>query len=230
MVELIAAAGLLGPMATPSIVDRRCDTFETRAVVGGRAVCLSDGAACRPRYEKRYRRYGFRCRGGSLEYDWAALHRPMHVPAIAAGGPCPASTPRPKVPPAVAVNISYAFGPGPAYPTLDGRSGHAAVAMTWPPTEPPYLGWAGTKVLWTVPSYTGAVLVRGRQLDGPNQLGFDLGPSWTDSVLPEIRLVGRDEGLHPAATLVHTPGCYAYQIDTLRRSYLIVFDATFSFT
>jgi hypothetical protein len=35
--------------------------------------------------------------------------------------------------------------------------------------------------------------------------------------------------LHPAATFVRTPGCYAYQVDTLRSSYLIVFEARFGF-
>jgi hypothetical protein len=34
------------------------------------------------------------------------------------------------------------------------------------------------------------VLIRGQQLDGPNHVGFDLGPGWTRRVLPEIRLVG----------------------------------------
>jgi hypothetical protein len=49
-------------------------------------------------------------------------------------------------------------------------------------------------------------------------------------VLPEIRLVAPEEGLQPAATFVPTPGCYAYQVDTPRRSYLIVFEAKFGFT
>lgn len=223
MVELIAAAVVLGSAGLPSTSDRRCATDETRAIIGGRAVCLSEGATCRLRYQKRYRRYGFRCRDGSLEYDWGALHRPLHVPTIAAGAPCPASPPRRNVD--AAVMVSPAFGPGPAYPTLDGSSGRAVVVLVWPPTDPPYLGWAGTKVLWTVPTYTGAVLIRGRQLDGPNQVGFDLGPGWTNHVLPEIRLVGPEYDLHPAATFVRTPGCYAYQVDTLRSSYLIVFEA-----
>jgi hypothetical protein len=229
MVELIAAALVLATAGAPSTPDRRCDTYETHAIVGGRAVCLSEGTACRSRYQKRYRRYGFRCRSGSLEYDWAALHRPLRVPRIAAGTPCPASSQRRKVHPAVSVNIAHAFGPGPAYPAVGVSSGRAVVVMVWPPTEAPHLGWAGTKILWTVPLYTGAVLVRGRQLDGPNQVGFDLGPGWTHRVLPEIRLIGPDEGLHPAETFVPTPGCYAYHVDTLRSSYLIVFEARFGF-
>ena len=63
--------------------------------------------------------------------------------------------------------------------------------------------------------------------DGPHEVGFDLGPNWTRRVHPEIKLVGPEEDLHPAATFVAAPGCYAYQVDTFRTSYLIVFDATF---
>jgi hypothetical protein len=44
-------------------------------------------------------------------------------------------------------------------------------------------------------------------------------------VLSEIQLVGPDAFLHPAATFVRAPGCFAYQIDTARSSYLIIFEA-----
>jgi hypothetical protein len=186
MVGIVAVAATLATVSGPSNIAQRCANHGTPATIGGRIVCLSPVAPCRARHQKRYRKYGFRCSDGSLEYDWSA---------------------------------------SPAYPTLSVRSDRAAVVMVWPPTEPPYLGWAGTKVLWTVPLYTGAVLVRGRQLDGPNRVGFDLGPGWTNRVLPEIRLIGPEEGLHPAATFTRTPGCYAYQVDTLRSSYRIVFDA-----
>ena len=174
MLALIAAVAALATAGAPSPPERRCAAGETRAIVGARVVCLSDAAPCRIRYQERYRRYGFRCHAGLLDYDWRPLRRALRVPTIAAGAPCPASAPRGNV--AGAGLTMRAFGPGPAYPTLDGSSGRAAVGMVWSPTEPPYLGWAGTKVLWTVPRYTGAVLIRGRQVDGPNGLGFDLGP------------------------------------------------------
>jgi hypothetical protein len=229
MFELLATAAILGTTMISSVGDRRCDAFETRAIVGGRVACLREGKVCRGRYQKQYRQNGFLCRRGSLEYDWETLHRPLRIPTIAAGTECPASTRRRKVPAAVSVNVSPAFGPGPAYPTLGQDSGRAKLEMVWPPTEPPYLGWGGTKVLWTAPTYTGAVLVRGRQLDGPHEVGFDLGPGWTNRVMPELRLRGPEQGLHPAATLVPAPGCYGYQIDVLKRSYIIVFEVMFAF-
>lgn len=220
------AAAMLGKAGGLTAV-HRCAASETRAVVAGRVACLSVGKACQSRYAKAYRRYGFICHNQSLRYDWRRLHRPLHVPTIGAGTTCPATRPRPRAPPSV--NLPYAFGPGPAYPTLDLSSGRAAAVMVWPPTEQPYFGWAGTKILWRVPMYAGAVLVRGRQLDGTSQVGFDRGPDWTHHVLREIKLVGPGSDSIPAATFVRTPGCYAYQIDTLRRSYLIVFDVTFRF-
>jgi hypothetical protein len=99
------------------------------------------------------------------------------------------------------------------------------LTFVWPPTEAPYRGWYGTKALWTIPRYTGAVLVRGRQLDGDGGLGFDRGPGWSNRVHNALRLVGPESGLHPAATFVRRPGCFAYQVDVLHASYLIVFRA-----
>jgi hypothetical protein len=99
------------------------------------------------------------------------------------------------------------------------------LTFVWPPAEAPYLGWYGTKALWTIPRYTGAVLVRGRQLDGDSGIGFDRGPDWSNRVHPGLRLVGPETELHPAATFVRRAGCFAYQVDVLRGSYLIVFRA-----
>jgi hypothetical protein len=99
------------------------------------------------------------------------------------------------------------------------------LTFVWPPTDAPYRGWYGTKALWTIPRYTGAVLVRGRQLDGDSGLGFDRGPGWSNRVHQGLRLEGPEAGLHPAATFVRRPGCFAYQVDVLRASYLIVFRA-----
>ena len=156
-------------------------------------------------------------------YEWRPLYRPLRIPAIAPGTPCPAAPPRGRL--AGSGMRSSAFGPGPAYPTLAIRSGRAGIGLVWPPDDPARPGWTGTKVLWWVPRYDGAVLIRGRQLDGPNAVGFDLGPRWTRTVLRELRLVGPTYDLRPAATFFQAPGCYAYQVDTLRSSYRIVFVA-----
>src|SRR4051794_21917237 len=91
MVELIVAAAMaLGAAGSPA---PQCSAYETRAIVGGRAVCLSEADACRPRYQQQYGRYGFRCRGGLLSYDWPRLYRPVRVPTLSPGESCPASVP-----------------------------------------------------------------------------------------------------------------------------------------
>ncbi len=71
-----------------------------------------------------------------------------------------------------------AWGEGPAYPGgLDFGEGKPVLRYEDPiPPDSGFYGsaWFGNKVLWIVdPIYRGAVLIRGRQLDGPNELRFD---------------------------------------------------------
>lgn len=218
-----------GASADRSFTTVRCSVDSTPAVVGKRRVCLREGADCRRRYQRQYRRHGFVCSSGSLGYDWRPLRRPLHIPTLTPGDVCPATLPSGTIGDRGGVDLSAtpAFGPGPALPAgLNAASGSAVLWLTWTPGHSDsYAGWWGTKVLWTVPRYYGAVLIRGGQLDGANALGFDLGPNFTRRVLPELRLTGPMDDVRPAATFVRAPGCYAYQVDTFRSSYLIVFDA-----
>jgi hypothetical protein len=197
----------------------RCGDQFISATIAGKHRCLQRQMACRSRWNRDYHRYLFDCHGGSLVYWWRGLlRRPLHIPTLAAGTPCPADTP-------TGGSDAYGktrFGPGPAYPTLGLRDGHAALTylVGWG-----YDGWDGTKVLWTVPSYRGPYIVRGRQLDGPGEVRFDQGPNWTNKLHNELRLVGPYADLNPAATFLRAPGCYAYQVDGRGFSYTIVFDA-----
>jgi hypothetical protein len=224
---LAAIAAAFLATGAPGSSTSRCSTYQARAVIAGRVVCLSEGGICRPRYQAAYTRYGFRCGGGTLSITWLGLHRRMRIPSIPAGAACPASTASGTLGDKGNTDapLAPAFGPGPAFPTLAADNGRAFLSLTWSPSEQPYTGWFGTKALWTIPRAPGKVLVRGGQLDGVNPVGFDVGPSWTSRVLPEIQLVGPDSILHPAATFVREPGCYAYQIDTARSSYVVVFEA-----
>lgn len=167
----------------------------------------------------------FDCARGYLDYWWdGLLRRPLRVPTIAAGTPCPASEVRGTLGDhgGLDASTSPAFGPGPAYSTLGVDRGRAVLhyLLGWG-----YEGWDGTKALWTVPRYHGPYVVRGRQLDGLNELRFDQGPGWTNRLNEALRLVGPDASLHPAATFLRAPGCYAYQVDGRGFSYLIVFEA-----
>jgi hypothetical protein len=228
-VVLVLAGTVSSAQANQGSGTTRCTTGSTAVVIGKRQVCLRDGGACRRRFQAQYRRHGYVCQSGFLWYDWKPLRRPLHIPTLTPGSPCPATAPRGTIGERGVGDLpgTPAFGPGPAFPMgLSTKTGSAVLGLTWAPAaDDAYAGWWGTKVLWGIPGYYGAVLIRGGQLDGSNRLGFDIGPRWTNTVLPELRLVGPEFDLHPAATFVQAPGCYAYQVDTFRSSYLIVLEA-----
>jgi hypothetical protein len=72
-------------------------------------------------------------------------------------------------------------------------------------------------------------LIRGRQIDGPNELRFGPGdnPS-TELQLDESNMAVIGEGdwpNWPSYTRLRTPGCYAYQVDGTSFSTVITFQA-----
>lgn len=143
----------------------------------------------------------------------ASVRRPLHLPAVVAGQPCP-STPRHQV---ETVDFGgYALGSGPVEPmSLGPRS-------LWPN------GWYGYKTLWfTLPSYTDAVLIRGARIDGDGPVGFGEGPRIGHLIIPPGPTVNGHDGYReaPGGTFVKSPGCYAFQVDGLSFSYTIVFVA-----
>jgi len=195
-------------------------------VIAGRHRCLQRGVACRARFNSAYHRYLFHCSGGYLVYWWAGLlRRPLQIPMLSAGSACPAAEQNGTLGDHGDLDLptAPAFGPGPAYPTLASDGGRAV--LWYRVGFSPDKGWEGTKVLWTVPRYNGPYIVRGRQLDGANELQFDQGPNWSNKLHAQLRLVGPYTRLNPAATYLGAPGCYAYQIDGHGFSYLIVFEA-----
>jgi hypothetical protein len=155
---------------------------------------------------------------------WHRLQRPLRIPSIAPGTSCPTTARDPR---GDLTRIGFsgaAWGGGPAYPAgLGSDSGPVLGYLDPIPMSSEFFGsgWSGNKVLWVVDSsYYGPVLVRGRQLDGPNEIRFNRG-------FPpprELRLAAWPKH-HPSSTRVHAAGCYAYQIDGLGFSYLIVFEA-----
>jgi hypothetical protein len=217
---------------------RRCAPDEVPAKIGGRQRCLALGTACRARLNPAFHRYFFHCAFSHLDYWWEGLRRrPVNVPAVVPGKPCGTSSASGDLAqigthPAIR---GPAWGPGPAYPwglTLDG--GKPVLRFEYPPRPESgwaESGWGGTKVLWVIAaSYHGPVLVRGRQLDGPNEARFQDGrPGFTRETAlrppAELRLTGPETRANPATTRLRAPGCYAYQVDGRRFSYLIVFEA-----
>jgi hypothetical protein len=165
---------------------------------------------------------------GNAADIWRRLHRPLHLPSLAAGAPCPVSTVAKRVD-WKPINIfgGSGIGPGPVYPGLGSTGGHVNVMP-----DSQYGGpWLGGKLFWYVsPAYRGPVLIRGRQLDGHRLMGFNGGKT----PQPELRIHSRDtvswsgqppgsRGV-PSSVRVLTPGCYAVQIDGIHFSRVVVFD------
>ena len=82
--------------------------------------------------------------------------------------------------------------------------------------------WSGQKTMWIVARGAGRVLVRGRRLDGPEQVRFEHG------TLPRLERRLPRAGRHPSMTRLRAPGCYGYQVDGSRFSYVVVFEARLS--
>jgi hypothetical protein len=151
--------------------------------------------------------------------DWAhvtiprRMRRRLHLPKLTRGPECPVSARH-----VVAAQYGPGLGAGPAYPAgFDEQSTLHYAGSIFP--RP----WTGNKVLWYVDAaYRGPVLIRGHQLDGKWWIGFEGGRHPTS----ELRLRGgttwRD---FPSYTRVRAAGCYAYQIDGLTFSRVIVFRA-----
>ena len=155
---------------------------------------------------------------------WPALRRPLRIPRVDASAPCPVAQGH-----TVSPSFGVALGVGPVYPVGLGESATLPFVypvrpdQVWYPSE-----WSGNKVLWVgAPTYRGPVLIRGRQLDGPNLVRFENG------TLPpaELRLDplgGSAPGgwqHRPTYTRVRAPGCYAYQVDGTTFSRVVVFRA-----
>ncbi len=104
---------------------------------------------------------------------------------------------------------------------------HSVITILFPPPQGWGDEWSGTKRVWLLDTrYASRALVRGRQLDGPNEVRFVHGyPGFTaGKILNPVRELLIEGNDAPSLTRVRAPGCYAYQVDGRTFSYLIVFE------
>jgi hypothetical protein len=161
------------------------------------------------------------CIDETLWITWKSLRkRPLDSRTVTPGAACPVTTQTGRV------GGLPGLGPGPAYPI----GTDPVISITIPPPASWGPEWSGTKRVWLLdPSYLpGRVLVRGRQLDGSDEVHFVYGrPGFTDenrmNPVRELRLESHPD--YPSLTRVRGPGCYAYQVDGRTFSYVIVFEA-----
>jgi hypothetical protein len=146
-----------------------------------------------------------------------ALRRAWVMPKLAPGAPCPLMTTRHTPDP----HLAPIQGDGPVGPAGIGKTGSLEYSLGSDLTDPT---WGVAKVLWAVDgALDGPVLVRGRQLDGPNEVRFE-DPAVPELVLPDYG-PGNPWRDYPSYTRLRAQGCYAYQIDTRSRTSTIVFRA-----
>ncbi len=139
---------------------------------------------------------------------WTSIRRPLQVPQLEPGEPCPAATHN------GVWQAYHAAGDGPVYAA--GAAGDGVLAYN---LAGGVEGRGVAKGFWAAnPDYRGPILIRGRQIDGTETLLF--GQDETDSLGDELYLSGggelpSDDGwrVWGLRTFLRAPGCYAVQID-----------------
>lgn len=171
-----------------------------------------------------------------LNSVWPSLwQRPVRLPSVAIGQPCPATPGR---------SFTEGYGPGlgsgPVFLLLSGPSDGTLLAQALRGIGGRTIGWSSQQVRWVVhPLYHGPVLVRGARIDSAGALQFNGGldqpmdPSQLIVApgLTHLRLVGDSSYGAPwiawnTYLRVREAGCYAVQVDGLSFSEMIVFRVT----
>lgn len=161
---------------------------------------------------------------------WRELHRPLDLPEVPAGEPCPVSPVDQRVDwPSTNIFGGSGTGPGPVYPGIGSEPVGSVETMGAPIRGP----WFGGKVFWYVtPAYRGRVLIRGRRLDGPESLRFTDEGAFSRELRirrrTSVSWKGQPPGSRgePSGVLVRSSGCYGVQVDGTRFSRTVVFTAS----
>ena len=151
------------------------------------------------------------------------LNRPLHFPALRPGQRCPASQGGP-------VNTAdfegIALGNGLVRVVIanagDLRRG---VADLSPSSSPP---WLALKTLWfSVPAYQGPYIIRAKRLGHAGPVALGEGPTVAPLVVPPGPTLNGTGGWReaPGGLWVKTSGCYAWQVDGLTFSEIIIVHA-----
>lgn len=157
----------------------------------------------------------------------SALRRPLHFPVLRPGHRCPASSGRPVT---IGEDSGTEQGTGPVR-VLTGASRHGIASLLAHTNAPP---WLGLKTTWfSVPGYQGPFVIRATRLGRPGPVAQGgMPPVIAPLVVPPgptittVPLSGRP-GYREVITVlsVRSPGCYAWQVDGLRFSEIIVIRA-----
>jgi hypothetical protein len=189
-----------------------------RGVSFGIAVLIAVGAVgCLHGSDKSGTAESTDRQSASTEAPAGPLRRPLKLPRIAPGEPCP-RTPGGRPNP----DVATALGSGPAYPVPGFEAGKRVVELS---ADERRGGSYWQKTLWAVePAYDGPVLIRGRGISPAQKMGF----GYDDRELDELELHAQKTDrwrYGPSFTILPGPGCYAFQVDGTNFSEVIVFEA-----
>lgn len=153
------------------------------------------------------------------------LDRPLHFPKLRAGQACPGTPGHLVNTPTSAGFGGIALGTGPVRPIISGpphltRRG-VGVLLTRTSAPP----WLAVKTLWfSVPAYQGPFVIRATRLGRPGPVELGEGPGAGPLVVPPGPTMNGGDGYReaPGGTWVMAPGCYAWQVDGLTFSEIIV--------
>lgn len=160
----------------------------------------------------------------------AVLGRPLHFPVLRPGQRCPASHGSPVT---TSDFDGIALGKGPVRPVIAnaGDLRHGVADLLTRTSAPP---WLALKTLWfSVPAYQGPFVIRAKRLGHPGPVALGAGPTEAPIVVPpgpalnNAPLSNGRPGYReaPGGLWVKSPGCYAWQVDGLKFSEIIVVHA-----
>lgn len=151
-----------------------------------------------------------------------ALSRPLRFPAIAASRRCPRSPGHFVSTPDFA---AVALGHGPVRIAVDnaGDLRHGEVNL---PAAREFGGWYGIKThFFSLPAYQGPFIVRAARIDSGGDVRLGASPEYrTALVVPPGPTDNGTQGWRevPYFTFVRGPGCYAWQLDGLTFSEVVI--------
>jgi hypothetical protein len=119
------------------------------------------------------------------------------------------------------------LGNGPVRPILGERSAsdarHGIADLSSRTSAPP--PWLVVKTLWfSAPSYQGPIVIRAKRIDRPGVIAMGESPTVAPLIVPPGPTLNANAGWRtaPGGTWVQSPGCYAWQVDGLTFSDIIV--------
>jgi len=200
------AAALPAPTATSNTAPARAGlvvprTYQQACAIES-AVCLSSASGTIP----------------------AALHRPLHFPALRPGQHCPA-TPGHTVNTGQFGGIGLGTGPVRVLIANPGHLRQGTADLFRHTSAPP---WLALKTLWySMPAYQGPFVIRAKRLNGPGPVAMGEGPVIAPLVVPPGPTLNSGDGYRqaPGGLWVRAAGCYAWQVDGLTFSEIIVVHA-----